>query len=31
VGAGSITNTLVYTYSGDGVRVAMAVDGVETR
>jgi YD repeat-containing protein len=31
VGAQSITNTLVYTYNGDGVRVAMAVDGVETR
>jgi len=30
VGAQSITNTLVYTYNGDGVRVAMAVDGVET-
>jgi len=31
VGAGSITSTLVYTYDGDDVRVAMAVDGVETR
>jgi len=31
VGAQSITSTLVYTYNGDGVRVAMAVDGVETR
>jgi hypothetical protein len=31
VGAGSITNTLVYTYNGDGVRVAMAVDGETTR
>jgi len=30
-GAQNITNTLVYTYNGDGVRVAMAVDGVETR
>ena len=27
----SITNTLVYTYNRDGARVAMAVDGVETR
>jgi len=31
VGAQSITNTLVYTYNGDGVRVAQEVDGVETR
>jgi RHS repeat-associated protein len=31
VGAQSITNTLVYTYNGDGVRVAMSADGVETR
>jgi RHS repeat-associated protein len=31
VGVESITNTLVYTYNGDGARVAMAVDGVETR
>jgi hypothetical protein len=29
--AESITNTLVYTYNGGGVRVAMAVDGVEKR
>ena len=29
--AQSITSTLVYTYNGDGARVAMAVDGVETR
>jgi RHS repeat-associated protein len=31
VGAQSITNTLVYTYDGDGVRMAQEVDGVETR
>jgi predicted HTH domain antitoxin len=27
VGAQSITNTLVYTYNGDGVRVAQSVEG----
>jgi YD repeat-containing protein len=31
VGAQSITNTLAYTYNGDGVRVTQEVDGVETR
>ena len=31
VKAESITHTLVYTYSGDGVRVASAADGTETR
>jgi YD repeat-containing protein len=31
VGAQRISSTLVYTYSGDGVRMAMAVDEVETR
>jgi len=30
VGAQSITSTLVYTYNGDGVRVAQSVDGVES-
>jgi YD repeat-containing protein len=30
VGARSITSTLVYTYNGDGVRVAQSVDGVES-
>jgi RHS repeat-associated protein len=31
VQAESITNTVVYTYNGNGVRVATAVDGIETR
>jgi YD repeat-containing protein len=31
VEAQSVTNALVYTYNGDGVRVAMAADGIETR
>jgi YD repeat-containing protein len=30
-GAESVTHTIVYTYNGDGVRVAMDVDGVETQ
>ena len=30
VQAESITHTLVYTYNGDGVRVASAADGIET-
>ena len=31
VQAQSMTHTLVYTYNGDGVRVASAADGTETR
>ncbi len=30
VEAESVTHTLVYTYNGDGVRVASAADGIET-
>jgi RHS repeat-associated protein len=31
VGVESVTTTVVYTYNGDGVRVAQSVDGVETQ
>ena len=31
VGAESVAHPIAYTYNGDGVRVLMDVDGVETR
>jgi YD repeat-containing protein len=30
VGVGNVTTTVVYTYNGDGVRVAQAVSGTVT-